>query len=68
MHQRRDMPGHEPVVDEHVLLDPERRVLAVEIARLVAGHAVTQDQILRARGSPDGIRLDEAEAIDGVLE
>ena len=68
MHQPLHAPGHETVVDEDVFLDVERLVAPFEVAGAVPGDAVAEDEILRARRRPDGIRLDEPHAVERAFE
>ena len=68
MQQRLDATGQESVVDEIVFFDFEARVSPLEVSRAIVRDAVPQRQVLRACGSPDGIRLDEAERLDRALE
>ena len=49
-------------------MDVEPAVAAFEVAGAVAGHAMPQRQVLRARRRPDGIGLHEAEAIERGLQ
>ena len=68
MHQGEHGARHEAVVDEHVLLDAERRVAALEVAGTVALDAVAQRQILRARRRADRVGLHEAQPVDGAFQ
>jgi hypothetical protein len=49
VHQRVHRARQEAVVDEEVLLHRQPRIAALEIPRAVAGDAVPQSQVLRAR-------------------
>ena len=51
-----------------ILLDPERGVAALQVARPIAADAVPQRQVLRPRRRADRIRLDESEAVQRPLE
>ena len=51
---------HEAIGVEEILLQPEPREPPFEVACAIAGHAMPQDQILRARRRADRIRLHEA--------
>jgi hypothetical protein len=64
VHQRRHPATDEPIVDEEVFFDWERRVAPFEIAGAIARHAMAQCEILRARRRANGIGLDKAEAIE----
>ena len=66
MHQRFDGARHEAVVDEHILVDAERREAAFEVAGAVILDAMAQRQVLGARGRADRVGLDEAERVDGA--
>jgi hypothetical protein len=68
MHQREMPSRQEAVVDEGVFLDLQLRVAALEVAGAVAGDAVAQDQVLRARRRADRVGLDEAELVDRATE
>jgi hypothetical protein len=68
MHQREVAARQEAVVDERVLVDPQARIAALEVADAVAGDAVAQDQVLGARRRADRIGLDEAELVDRARE
>ena len=61
MHERRDAPGDEAVVDENVFLDAKRRIQPLEIPGVIAGGAMTQCQVLGPRRRADGIGLDESQ-------
>jgi hypothetical protein len=58
----------EAVVHEDVLVDVEAGVAALEVARAIPRDAVTQREVLRAGGCPDGIGLHEAEGIERSLQ
>jgi hypothetical protein len=63
------VPGrgrHEAVGVEKVLFQPEAAEGAIEIAGLVAAHAVPQDQVLRPGWRADRVGLHEAQALQGV--
>ena len=64
MHQRVKRSRDEPVIDEHVLLDVERRVQPLEVARSIAVDARPERQILRARRRANRIGLDESKRVD----
>ena len=49
-----------------VLFDVQRRVVPLEIARVISAHTMPEDEILRARRRSDGISLHETEPIDGL--
>ena len=68
MHQRVDLARHESVVDEEVLVHVDRRVRSLEIARVVVGNTVTQNQVLRSRGRTNRIGLHEAERVNRLLQ
>src|SRR5687767_6939094 len=68
VHQGLHGAGDEPVVHEKILVDVELGILTLQIAGAVAGHAMTQREVLRARRCPDGIGLYEAEDVEGVLQ
>ena len=68
MHQRVQGSRHEAVVDEDVLLDVEGRVETFEVAGAVTLDAVSQGQILRARGRADRVGLHEPQVIEGALQ
>jgi hypothetical protein len=68
VHQALDLLRHEPVVDEVIFLDPERRVVAFQVACPVAADAMPQRQVLRPRRRTDRIGLDESEALQRPLE
>jgi hypothetical protein len=68
MHQRLDFLRHEPVGQEEVLLDAERRVSALEVAGAVILHAMPERQVLRAGRRPDRVRLDEAHPMQRAFQ
>ena len=68
VHQPRHLAGDEAVVDEDVLFDAERLVLAFEIAGAISGDAMAQRQVLRARGCANRIGLHEAKGVEGARE
>jgi len=68
MHQRQVPARQEAVVDEAVFLDRQPCVAALQIARVIAGDAMAQDQVLRPRRSADRIGLHEAEPVDRAAE
>jgi hypothetical protein len=68
VHQALDFLRHEPVVDESIFLDAERRVAAFQVARPVTADAMPQRQVLRARRRADRIGLNETEAVQRPLE
>ena len=63
MHQRVNLGSDEAIVDKKILMHAKRRVAAFEVSGPIVGNPVAQRQILRARRSPDGISLDEAELV-----
>jgi hypothetical protein len=68
VHQRLDRARHESVVHEHVLVNPERRIATLQIARAVAFYAMPQRQVLRARRGADRVRLHEPELVEGTFQ
>jgi hypothetical protein len=62
-----DAPRDKSVGIQIVLLDVERRILALEVAGAIALDPVAKNQILRARRRANRIGLYEAEPIDGAL-
>src|SRR4029078_2636966 len=68
VHQRVELARDEAGVDEHVLLDVERGVAPLEIARDVVAHAVPQREVLCPRRRADRVRLDEPEPIERALQ
>jgi hypothetical protein len=62
VHQRLRGARQEAVVDEEVLFDRPAAGSAFQVAGAVAGHAVAQRQVLRARRGADGVGLHEAQA------
>jgi hypothetical protein len=64
VHHARD----EAIVHEDIFVDVETRIVALEVAGAVAGHAMTQRQVLRARRSPDGVGLHKAECVERALQ
>jgi hypothetical protein len=68
MHQGPHVAGHEPVIDEHILVNVETVIAALEIAGTVTGDAVPQDEVLRARRRAYRIRLHEAEPVQRALQ
>jgi hypothetical protein len=68
MQQRQQAARYEAVVDQAILLHGEAGVAALQIARAVVLHAVAQCQVLRPRRGADRVGLDEAEALDGLLQ
>jgi len=68
MHQRLHRSGHKAVVDDEVLVNVERGVAALQIARAVIGNAVAQGKVLRACRRADRIGLDEAERVERALQ
>src|SRR5262245_27128679 len=64
VHQRLDGTGDEAIVDEDVLVHVELGIAPIQIAGTIAGHAMPQRQILRARGRADRIRLDETKDLE----
>src|ERR1035438_71177 len=67
MHVRLQSPGHETVVDKEIFVDAELCVATFEIAGAVILDAMTQDQVLSARWSANGIGLDETHAMESTL-
>ena len=61
-------PRQESVVDEEVLFDGERVVVALEVAGTIAGDAMPQRQILGPCRRADRIGLNEPEPIDSGPE
>jgi hypothetical protein len=55
----------EPVINEIVFFNRECRIAALKIADTVVPNTVTKNQVLRTRGSPDRISLNEAQALNG---
>ena len=68
VHQALHRAGDEPIVDEEVLVDVERRIAAFQIPRAVALDAVTERQVLRPRRGTDGVGLHEAQPVQGALQ
>ena len=68
MHQRVKRSRDEPVIDEDILLDVERRVQPLEVARPVALDAQPERQILRARRRANRIGLHESKRVDRACE
>ena len=68
VHQRLHGAGDEAVVHEEVLVDVEAGIAALEIAGAVAGHAMAQREVLRARRRPDRVGLHEAERVERALQ
>ncbi len=64
MQQPRGLARHEAVGVEEILLQPEPGEAPFQVARPIAGHAMAQDQILRARRRADRIGLHEARRAD----
>ena len=46
MHQRLHFPGHEAVIDEEVLFDPELDITPLQVAGPIVLHSVAQDEVL----------------------
>jgi hypothetical protein len=61
-------PRDESVRVQVVLFDVERCIVTLEIAGAVSVDPVPENQVLRARGSTNRVRLHEAETIDGALQ
>jgi hypothetical protein len=53
---------------EAIFLELKLVILPVEIADAVVLHSMAQNEILRTRGAPDGIRLDEPKPVHSLLE
>ena len=68
VHQRVDIGRHVAVVDEEVFLDPERRVVPLEIAGAVVDDPMPQRQVLGPGGRPDRIGLNESELLQCLLQ
>ena len=68
VHQRLHGAGDEAVVHEEVLVDVETGIATLEIAGAVAGHAMPQREVLRARRRPDRVGLHEAERVERALQ
>jgi len=68
VHERVHTPRQESVVDEEVLFDGERVIVALEVAGTVASDAMPQRQILGTGRRADRIGLDEPEPVDSGLE
>ena len=68
MHQRVKRSRDEPVIDEDVFLDAERRVQPFEVARSIAGDARPERQILRPRRRANRIGLNESKRVDRACE
>ena len=60
MHQRLHLPRHIPIIDEEILLDPERHIVPLQIARPISLHSLPQNQILRPGWRPNRIGLHES--------
>ena len=56
----------ESVRVQMILFDIERLVLPLEVTCAIAGNAVSENEILRARRRTDRISLNESKMIDGV--
>jgi hypothetical protein len=65
MHERVRAAGQESVIDEEVLFDGERVIMALQVAGTIARDAVPQRQILGTCRRADRIGLDETEPLDG---
>jgi hypothetical protein len=63
-----DAPRHEAVGIKEILLQPQPRKGAFQVPDRIVGHAVAQDEILRACGEADRVGLDETEGPDGAGE
>src|SRR5580698_4429262 len=68
MHQRLHLARHKSVIDEKIFLDPELRVAAVEVAIAIVFHPMTQNQILRPRGSADRVGLYKSHLVQRPLQ
>ena len=68
VHERMVRARQEPVVDEKILFDVERRIAPVEIARAVTGDAMPQHEVLRTRRRADRIGLHEPKAIERATQ
>jgi hypothetical protein len=64
MHQRLEGSRDEPVIDEDVLLDRQRRVLPLEVAGAITLDTRPERQILGPRRRSDRIRLHESKRVD----
>src|SRR5450631_4021071 len=67
MHERLQSPGHKTVVDEEIFVDAELCVAAFEIAGAVVLDAMTQDQVLSACRSANGIGLYKPHAMESTV-
>src|SRR5579872_1891224 len=68
MHQGLERAGDETVVDEEILLDRERRVAPLEIARAIIPHAMAQGQVLCPRRRANRVCLDETLPLERMLQ
>src|SRR5207244_9454078 len=68
MHQDLHRAGHEAVVHEEVLVDVQAGIAMLEIASAIAGHAMTQREVLRSRRRANGIGLHEPEYVERALQ
>ena len=66
MHQIEVTAGQKSVVDEVILFQREAAVASREVAGAIAGHALTQGEVLRTSRRADRIRLHEPESLDGA--
>ena len=65
MQQLPDRLREKSVGVQVVLFDVQRRIVPLEIARVVSANAMPEDEILRTRRRSDGIGLHETEPVDG---
>ena len=68
MQQLPGFAGHEPVGVQEIFLQRQAREAAIQIPGTVADHPVPQDEVLRAGGCADRVRLHEAEPAHGAHE
>src|SRR5688572_6166141 len=68
VHESLHSAGHEAVVDEEVLMHVETRIATLEVTGAVAGYAMAQREVLRARRCPDGVGLYEAGCVQRPLQ
>jgi hypothetical protein len=68
VHQALHGARDEPIVHEDVLVDVEASISTLEITGAVAGHTMTQREVLRPRGGADRIGLNKTEPVECALE
>jgi hypothetical protein len=67
VHQHLHGARDKAVVHEEILVDVEPGIATLEIAGSVAGHAMTQREVLCPGRRPDGVGLHESHGVEGTL-